>query len=320
MAVPAYPADEEPRRLMFETCSIVRWRGYVSSTFVALLEDGTPIAESASFRARGAAAPPDAGEAREAFDGLCSTLDALGWDFRGDPADAWYAVRFTRPVEVVAETPPEAAPPPPATRQIAPPQLAPPQLVPPEPAPPRPAAPPPAAPVVAEPPAAPPELPPAAGATARPGRPSRRIVVVSTLGIAAAVALGGYLELRPSGQHASPPAPAAAARTPKLHVAAPAHAVPVRVPARKPAPPAPPALARIDISAPERASWLEVRRGSATGPVLFSGELAPGRHLHLTGKRLWARFGAASNLAIRSNGRPVSFTGTYEHLFAAAKK
>jgi hypothetical protein len=89
------------------------------------------------------------------------------------------------------------------------------------------------------------------------------------------------------------------------------------VPAQKPAPPA---LVRVDISAPDRASWLEVRRGSATGPVLFSGELAPGRHLHLTGKRLWTRFGAARNLAIRANGRPVSFTGTYEHVFAAKKK
>src|SRR3954462_3936933 len=167
MAVPAYPADEERRGLTFETCTGARWRGYVASTFVAVLEDGTPVAESASFRARGAAAPPDGGDAREAFDGLCSTLVALGWDFLGDPADAWYAVHFTRPVEVVAGPPAEAAPPPPAPRQLAPPQLAPPQLAPPQllpphPAPPRPAAPPPAAPVVAEPPAAPPDLPPAA--------------------------------------------------------------------------------------------------------------------------------------------------------------
>ena len=54
--------------------------------------------------------------------------------------------------------------------------------------------------------------------------------------------------------------------------------------------------------------------------MLFSGELAPGQHLHLTGTRLWARFGGASNLAIRANGRPLRFTGTYEHVFTAAKK
>src|SRR3954451_7266171 len=107
MAVPAYPADEERRGLTFETCTVARWRGYVTSTFVAMLEDGTPVAESGSFRARGAAAPPDGGGPREAFEGLCSTLEALGWDFLGDPADAWYAVRFTRPVEVVLEPPAE---------------------------------------------------------------------------------------------------------------------------------------------------------------------------------------------------------------------
>src|SRR3954465_9953499 len=103
MAVPAYPADEERRGLTFETCTIARWRGYVTSTFVAALEDGTPVAESASFRARGAAVPPDAGDARSALDELCSTLESLGWDLLGAPTDAWYAVRFTRSVEIVVE-------------------------------------------------------------------------------------------------------------------------------------------------------------------------------------------------------------------------
>ena len=73
------------------------------------------------------------------------------------------------------------------------------------------------------------------------------------------------------------------------------------------------------ISANGRRSWLEVRRGSATGPVLFTGELAPGRTLHLAGTRLWGRFGAAGNLTITSNGRPVRLLGTYEHVFVAAK-
>jgi hypothetical protein len=305
MAVPAYPADKERRGLALETCTIMRWRGYVTSTFVAVLADGAPVAESASFRAKGAADPPDAGDARTAFDGLCSTLEVLGWDFLDEPADVWYAVRFGRQVEVavVAIEAPEAAPRPPAPRPPAPRRLAPPPVAPPKPAPP---------------PAAPPELPPAAEKAAKPGRPSRRIVVVSTVGIVAALALGGDLALKPTGHKAaSPPAPAPVVSTPKLHAAKPAHAVHARVPVQKPARTA--AVVRIDISAPERASWLEIRRGSATGPVLFSGDLSPGRHLQLKGKRLWARFGAASNLAIRANGRPVSFIGTYEHVFAAKK-
>lgn len=316
MAVPAYPADQELRKLTVEACTITRWRGYVKSTFVAVLGDGTPVAESAPFRAKGAADPPDGGDARSAFDELCSTLEVLGWDFVDEPARTWYGVRFTRPVEVVvaaeplveaAPRPPvEAAPRPPAPRQPPQRQRAAPPQAPSRPAPSRPAPSRPAAPR----PVAAPEA----------GKPSRRIVLVSTLGITAAVALGGFLVLTPSGGQASPPVKPAAARTPKLHAAkppaTPARAVHAPAPVQK----APkPALVRVDISAPERASWLEIRRGSANGPVLYSGDLAPGRHLHLTGKRLWARFGAASNLKILANGRPVSFIGTYEHVFRAKK-
>jgi hypothetical protein len=53
--------------------------------------------------------------------------------------------------------------------------------------------------------------------------------------------------------------------------------------------------------------------------VLFTGELAPGRTLHLAGTRLWGRFGAAGNLTITANGRPVRLLGTYEHVFVAAE-
>jgi hypothetical protein len=300
MAVPAYPADREPRGLAFEACTITRWRGYVTSTFLAVLGDGTPVAESASFRARGADAPPDAGDARSAFDGLCSTLESLGWESAGQQAGPWYAVRFARPVEVmvVAEEPAEAAPRPPAPRPRPQPQLATPKPAAAKPAAPRPAA------------------------AAEAGKPSRRIVLVSSVGIAAAVAVGGFLVLTPSGGQASPPAAAAATQTPKAHATRPAQPAPVQKPAavQKAAPVRKTPLVRVDITAPERASWLEIRRGSAKGPVLFSGDLVPGRHLHLTGKRLWARFGAASNLTIRANGRPVSFIGTYEHVFTAKTK
>jgi hypothetical protein len=60
-----------------------------------------------------------------------------------------------------------------------------------------------------------------------------------------------------------------------------------------------------------------VRRSSARGAVLFSGELSAGHRLRFKGTRLWARFGAAGNLSISVDGRPLVLQGTYEHLFVA---
>jgi hypothetical protein len=74
---------------------------------------------------------------------------------------------------------------------------------------------------------------------------------------------------------------------------------------------------RLAIRATSTASWLEVRTKSASGPLVFSGELAAGRTLTLKGNRFWARFGAAGNLAIAVNGRRVPLQGTLEHVFSA---
>jgi hypothetical protein len=136
------------------------------------------------------------------------------------------------------------------------------------------------------------------------------------LGIIVALALGAYLAF---GQAGHKVARAKAAPTPvAVSVAKPKHAGPAAgsAPAKTPAP----ASVRLAISTNGRSSWLELRRGSATGTVLFTGELAPGRILHVSGKRLWGRFGAAGNLTITANGKPVALLGTYEHLFVAAKR
>jgi len=77
--------------------------------------------------------------------------------------------------------------------------------------------------------------------------------------------------------------------------------------------------ARVSIAA-KQISWLEIRDRSATGRVLYSGELAAGRQLHFKGTRLWGRFGAAGNLTITANGHPVTLLGTYEHVFVAPKR
>src|SRR5438128_5422017 len=101
MAVPAFPAGDEQHappaleqphpEVRLEGCTISRWRGYRSSTFVALLDDGTPVAESADFRWRGGSPPPDSGAPRQAFDDLCAELRRLGWSDAGVEPDAWFA-------------------------------------------------------------------------------------------------------------------------------------------------------------------------------------------------------------------------------------
>jgi hypothetical protein len=62
---------------------------------------------------------------------------------------------------------------------------------------------------------------------------------------------------------------------------------------------------RLTVSAVLRDSWIEARAGSSSGPVLFDGTVARGRPLRLSGRRLWLRLGAASNLAFVLNGRQV---------------
>jgi Domain of unknown function (DUF4115) len=59
--------------------------------------------------------------------------------------------------------------------------------------------------------------------------------------------------------------------------------------------------------------WVEVRARSATGPPLYSGTLAAGKTLRFDRSRLWLRLGAASNLDIMVNGRPLAVPfGTVE--------
>ena len=86
------------------------------------------------------------------------------------------------------------------------------------------------------------------------------------------------------------------------------------------APAARPQLADVRIEAQRNGSWLEVRRGSSSGTVLYSGVLVPGTQLHFRAPRVWARLGAAGNLSIVANGRPVSLRGTYDKVFLPAAK
>ena len=78
-----------------------------------------------------------------------------------------------------------------------------------------------------------------------------------------------------------------------------------------------PAAALVSLGLTARAdTWLEVRSGSATGPVLYDGTLAAGSEQHFRAPVLWARFGAAGNLSARLDGKALQLpSGTYSTTF-----
>lgn len=52
-------------------------------------------------------------------------------------------------------------------------------------------------------------------------------------------------------------------------------------------------------------TWLEISRGSKYGRLLTRATCRRGRTLRFRGSRLWGRFGAAGDLTITQDGRPV---------------
>jgi phosphatidylinositol-3-phosphatase len=60
--------------------------------------------------------------------------------------------------------------------------------------------------------------------------------------------------------------------------------------------------------------WALVRAGSRSGAVLYSGVVRTGTSVTVHARRLWASFGASSNLDFRLNGKPVHLhhTGTVD--------
>ncbi|SRR5581483_4391518 len=84
--------------------------------------------------------------------------------------------------------------------------------------------------------------------------------------------------------------------------------------ARPRARPAPSPRAVLRVTATSGDSWLLVRAGSSSGPVLYEGTLGRGSSVRFTRPRLWVRLGAASHLAVTVNGaRPaVDLYGTLD--------
>lgn len=74
-----------------------------------------------------------------------------------------------------------------------------------------------------------------------------------------------------------------------------------------PSQPAPQASAVVLVVTASRGDcWLEVRRGSETGPVRYAATLPLGETVRFQGARFWVRFGGASNVDVLFGGKPVS--------------
>jgi hypothetical protein len=62
------------------------------------------------------------------------------------------------------------------------------------------------------------------------------------------------------------------------------------------------ALIRAVFRAGPGSTWLEVRKGSARGKVLYARVLAAGSRIRVAGRRLWVDAGAPWNLSLKVNG------------------
>lgn len=84
-------------------------------------------------------------------------------------------------------------------------------------------------------------------------------------------------------------------------------------------PPAAPAPITLSMAATGGDCWLEVRRGSATGSILFQGFLLQGDSETFEGKKLWARMGQPGSLTIKVDGKtPKGLPeGTSDVIFTA---
>lgn len=286
----------EERNLHRETSTVYLWRGYVTAAFYARSVEGEVIAESQAFRWRKPSAPPNAGATRAAYDALAAALEDLGWRSTEGDGDAWYEVTFERyvlrPKHVLSAD--------------VEPTLQPAVLTPPPPV------------AIARPAKAGrstagalPESEPAPRpqVESRRSRVKRRsTVVVGLTLLTSIVAAGALLSLNAKpGQASRHLKPARTIATSPPSAPSPSTGRTVVTQAGR--------LVRLRVSGVSRGSWVEVRRGSSTGALLYNNVLVGGKSVLFKGPRLWAQFGAAGNLAILVDGKRVPFNGTIEHTF-----
>ena len=296
--------------LGIERCVVEVWRGYTTATFIARTADEL-VAESSSFRCRGKHGPAESPAAQSALEVLTAALVDSGWSAAPDDGGpAWFELAFGRLVAIspvgeqpaVDEQPDELVAPPVRTDVVRALPAPLPALL--EEAPSRPAPAP-------RPDTVKPET--VAPGTAEPAHP-RGHRVVTLLSIAGIVVAGvlGYLIAHRSPSVTTRVVTVTRTAQPAPHVAARTTAAVV---------PATPAVTpvRLKVTA-TKDTWLELRRNSKTGPVVFSGILTGGQDLHVSGRRIWARFAAAGNVDVTVNRKPIELVGTLERLFAAPRR
>src|SRR5581483_7526458 len=93
----AVSVPTEEMETLRATCSVIRWRGYASSRFVAVADD-CAVAESPAFRWRGKGDLPADGAPGEAYAALAAALEELGWEADESVGGTWYERRFSRPL------------------------------------------------------------------------------------------------------------------------------------------------------------------------------------------------------------------------------
>ncbi len=119
------------------------------------------------------------------------------------------------------------------------------------------------------------------------------------LPLAAIVALIGWQLGRGSGHHAKLAPPATQVSTTRQATAT------IRRAARSA-----PTTARLVLTAARGRCWLMVRRGSASGPLVFESTVAQGQTVRFTVGRLWIRVGAPWNLSATLSGKPLQLPAT----------
>jgi len=135
---------------------------------------------------------------------------------------------------------------------------------------------------------------------------------LALIGLGVAMRVGAFDDDAATTQ-AAPPPPTTTATTPTTTAA-------VTPPATTTAPATTTTAAAAPVTFVVRASrgdsWMEIRVGTSTGRVLYSGILRSGTSDRETGKTLWVRFGSVGNVDLTLNGKPVhtDSSGTVETL------
>jgi cytoskeleton protein RodZ len=126
-------------------------------------------------------------------------------------------------------------------------------------------------------------------------RVQNRVVLLTLLGIAVVTALVIVAWTRGGAENQAIPGLATQQSTTTAKTVTPA------VTPRRPT------VAKLEVTAALDSSWLQVHRGSSSGPVVYQGTLEKGQKQLFVGRRLWIWVGRPEVLRVTLNGRAVRF-------------